>query len=147
MKNNEIEILLVEDNIGDAELTIRALKMKDFANNLIHLENGADALDYIFAEGKYAARSLNNIPTLMLLDLNMPKVGGIEVLQKIKSDERTKKIPVVVLTSSKEDRDVEKCYSLGVNSYIVKPVEYEKFVNAVHELGLYWLGLNQPPSD
>lgn len=146
MKNNEIEILLVEDNMGDAELTIRALKKKNLANNLIHLENGADALDYIFAEGIYAARSLNNIPTLILLDLNMPKIGGIEVLQKIKSDERAKKIPVVILTSSKEDPDIEKCYSLGANSYIVKPVEFDKFVNTVDELVLYWLVLNQPPS-
>ena len=146
MKNNEIEILLVEDNMGDAELTIRALKKKNLANNLIHLENGADALDYIFAEGIYAARSLNNIPTLILLVLNMPKIGGIEVLQKIKSDERAKKIPVVILTSSKEDPDIEKCYSLGANSYIVKPVEFDKFVNTVDELVLYWLVLNQPPS-
>ena len=146
MKNNEIEILLVEDNIGDAELTIIALKKKNLANNLIHLENGTDALDYIFAEGIYAARSLNNIPTLILLDLNMPKIGGIEVLQKIKSDERAKKIPVVILTSSKEDPDIEKCYSLGANSYIVKPVEFDKFVNTVDELVLYWLVLNQPPS-
>ena len=146
MKNNEIEILLVEDNMGDAELTIRALKKKNLANNLIHLENGEDALDYIFAEGIYAARSLNNIPTLILLDLNMPKIGGIEVLQKIKSDERAKKIPVVILTSSKEDPDIEKCYSLGANSYIVKPVEFDKFVNTVDELVLYWLVLNQPPS-
>lgn len=146
MKNSEIEILLVEDNKGDAELTIRALKKKNLANNLIHLENGADALDYIFAEGIYAARSLDNIPRLILLDLNMPKIGGIEVLQKIKSDERTKKIPVVILTSSKEDPDIEKCYSLGANSYIVKPVEFDKFANTVDELVLYWLVLNQPPS-
>ena len=146
MKNSEIEILLVEDNKRDAELTIRALKKKNLANNLIHLENGADALDYIFAEGIYAARSLDNIPRLILLDLNMPKIGGIEVLQKIKSDERTKKIPVVILTSSKEDPDIEKCYSLGANSYIVKPVEFDKFANTVDELVLYWLVLNQPPS-
>jgi len=146
MKNSEIEILLVEDNMGDAELTIRALKKRNLANKLIHLENGADALEYIFAEGKYANRDLSSMPKVILLDLNMPKVGGIEVLQKIKSDERTKKIPVVILTSSKEDPDIEKCYSLGVNSYIVKPVEFEKFVKAVDELGFYWLLLNQPPS-
>ena len=120
MKNNEIEILLVEDNMGDAELTIRALKKKNLANRLIHLENGADALDYIFGEGLYATRNVDNVPKVILLDLNMPKVGGIEVLQKIKSDERTKKIPIVILTSSKEDPDIQKCYALGVNSYIVK---------------------------
>ncbi|MCI0750285.1 MAG: response regulator [Flammeovirgaceae bacterium] len=146
MKNSEIDVLLVEDNMGDAELTIRALKKNNLANKLIHLENGADALEYIFAEGIYANRILDNMPKLILLDLNMPKVGGIEVLRKIKSDERTKKIPVVILTSSKEYPDIEKCYNLGVNSYIVKPVEFANFVKAVDELGLYWLLLNQPPS-
>ncbi|MFY9310005.1 MAG: response regulator [Bacteroidia bacterium] len=145
MKNSEIEVLLVEDNMGDAELTIRALKKNNLANKLIHLENGADALDYIFAQGIYANRIIDNIPKVILLDLNMPKVGGIEVLQKIKSDERTKKIPVVILTSSKEDPDIEKCYNLGANSYIVKPVEFDNFVKAVDELGLYWFLLNQPP--
>ncbi|MDP2388155.1 MAG: response regulator [Bacteroidota bacterium] len=145
MKNNEIEILLVEDNTGDAELTIRALRKSNMANKLVHLENGADALDYIFAEGIYAHRNMDNLPRVILLDLNMPKINGIEVLQKIKSDERTKKIPVVVLTSSKEDPDIERCYELGVNSYIVKPVEFEKFMKAVGELGLYWLLLNQSP--
>jgi two-component system response regulator len=145
MKNSEIEVLLVEDNMGDAELTIRALKKNNLANKLIHLENGADALDYIFAQGIYANRIIDNIPKVILLDLNMPKVGGIEVLQKIKSDERTKKIPVVILTSSKEDPDIEKCYDLGANSYIVKPVEFDNFVKAVDELGLYWFLLNQPP--
>ena len=146
MPNSEIEILLVEDNMGDAELTIRALKTRNLANKLVHLENGADALDYIFSEGAYVNRSTDKMPKVILLDLNMPKVGGIEVLRKLKADERTKKIPVVILTSSKEDPDVEKCYSLGANSYIVKPVEFNKFIKAVEELGLYWLVLNQPPS-
>jgi|SRR3989344_2112203 len=145
MKNNEIEVLLVEDNMGDAELTIRALRKSNMANKLVHLENGADALDYIFAEGIYVHRNIENMPRVILLDLNMPKVNGIEVLQRIKADERTKKIPVVVLTSSKEDPDIERCYELGVNSYIVKPVEFEKFIKAVSELGLYWLLLNQSP--
>lgn len=145
MKNNEIEILLVEDNMGDAELTIRALKKDNLTNKLVHLENGADALDYIFAEGIYANRNINNLPQVILLDLKMPKVDGMEVLQKIRADERTRKIPVIVLTSSKEDPDIDRCYSLGVNSYVVKPVEFDKFVKAVNDLGLYWMLLNQPP--
>lgn len=145
MKNHEVEILLVEDNEGDAELTIRALRKNHLANKLVHLENGAEALDYIFGEGEYANRDISNLPKMILLDLNMPKVNGIEVLQKLKSDERTKMIPVVVLTSSKEDPDIIKCYKLGVNSYVVKPVEFDSFANAVSELGLYWMVLNQPP--
>lgn len=146
MENREIEIVLVEDNMGDAELTIRALKKKNLANRLVHLENGADALDYIFGEGTYANRTLGTLPKVILLDLNMPKVGGIEVLRRIKADERTRKIPVVILTSSIEDPDIEKCYDLGANSYIVKPVEFDNFIKAVDELGLYWLLLNQRPS-
>lgn len=144
--NGEIEILLVEDNPGDAEITIRALKKNNFANKLVHLENGADALDYIFGGGQYADNTLVSMPKVILLDLNMPKIGGMEVLRKIKSDERTKKIPVVILTSSKEDPDIERCFDLGANSYIVKPVEFDKFVKAVVEIGFYWLILNLPPS-
>lgn len=140
-----VEILLVEDNTSDAELTIRALKKKNLANNLIHLKNGADALDFIFAKGVYSGRDLFNTPKVILLDLKMPKLDGIEVLTHIRKDERTKKIPVVVLTSSKEDPDIETCYALGVNSYIVKPVEFDKFYQAVSELGLYWLLLNEAP--
>jgi two-component system response regulator len=143
--HNEIEIVLVEDNGSDAELTIRALKKKNLANNLIHLKNGAEALDFIFARGTYAGRDPYKVPKVMLLDLKMPKVDGLEVLAKIRADERTKKIPVVVLTSSKEDPDIEACYALGVNSYIVKPVEFDNFFQAVSELGLYWLLLNQVP--
>lgn len=143
--NNEVEILLVEDNAYDAELTIRALKKNNLANKIMHLENGQEALDFIFAEGNYSNRKELNFPKVILLDLKMPKLNGIQVLQKIRSDERTKKIPVVVLTSSKEDPDIQACYALGVNSYVVKPVEFEKFVYAVSELGLYWLILNQPP--
>jgi len=146
MKNAEVEILLVEDNMGDAELTMRAFKKDHLSNKLIHLENGADALDYLFAEGIYAHRNISNVPNVILLDLNMPLVNGIEVLQRIKGDERTRKIPVIVLTSSREDPDIERCYSLGVNSYVVKPVEFDKFVKAVNDLGLYWVLLNQPPS-
>ena len=131
--------------MSDAELTIRALKKKNLANNLIHLKNGAEALDFIFCRGEYSARDVNRTPKVILLDLKMPKVNGLEVLAKIKGDERTKTIPVVVLTSSKEDPDIRDCYAFGVNSYIVKPVEFENFLKAVSELGFYWLLLNQVP--
>ena len=144
--NHEAEILLIEDNMSDAELTIRALKKNNLANKLIHLKDGAEALDFIFAQGIYSDRNMENHPKVILLDLKMPKVNGIEVLQKIKGDERTKKIPVVILTSSKEDPDIKECYRLGVNSYVVKPVDFEAFIKAVSELGLYWMILNQPNS-
>jgi two-component system, response regulator len=140
-----IEILLVEDNPSDAELTMLALKEKNLTNKLIHLKDGAEALEYIFATGNYASRKIDDLPKLILLDINLPKVNGIEVLQKIRSDERTKMIPVVILTSSKEDKDVIESYKLGVNSYIVKPVEFDKFRDAVGEVGLYWMLLNHPP--
>jgi two-component system response regulator len=139
MKNEEIEIVLVEDNPDDAELTIRALKKGNITNNLIHLTDGAEALDFIFCTGKFSDRSNNVKPKLILLDLNMPKVNGIDVLQRLKSDEHTKTIPVVVLTSSREDPDVQTCYKLGVNSYIVKPVGFANFTKAVSEVGLYWV--------
>ena len=139
-----MEVLLVEDNMSDAELTIRALKKNNLANNLVHLEDGQAALDYIFAEGDYSDRNIEDTPKVILLDLTMPRINGIQVLQKIKSDDRTKKIPVIVLTSSKEDPDIQECYLLGANSYVVKPVEFEKFLAAVSEIGLYWLLLNQP---
>jgi two-component system response regulator len=140
-----LQILLVEDNMSDAELTIRALKKNNLANELIHLKDGSEALDFIFAQGKYFERKMSDLPNVIVLDLKMPKVNGIEVLRRIKSDERTKRIPVVMLTSSKEDPDIQKCYDLGVNSYVVKPVEFEHFVKAVSNLGLYWMILNQPP--
>ena len=139
MKNDEIEIVLVEDNPDDAELTIRALKKGNISNNLIHLKDGAEALEFIFCTGQYSDRSESINPKIILLDLNMPKISGIEVLRKIKSDERTKTIPVVVLTSSQEDPDVQTCYKLGVNSYIVKPVGFANFTKAISELGLYWV--------
>lgn len=147
MNNNhsEIEILLVEDNPFDAELTIRALRKNQLANTIIHLTDGAEALDFIFAEGKYAGRDVSKKPKMILLDLKMPKVNGIEVLQKLKAFDHTKLIPVVVLTSSNEDPDVVTCYELGVNSYIVKPVDFEAFTRAIVELGLYWMVLNQSP--
>lgn len=141
--NYEVEILLVEDNMNDAEMTIRSLKKNGLANKLLHLKDGAEALDFIFARGNYSERKIENSPKVILLDLKMPKINGIEVLQKIKTDERTKKIPVVVLTSSNEDPDIQECYCLGVNSYVVKPVQFEKFVKVVSELGLYWLIMNQ----
>ncbi len=146
MSVHEIEILLVEDSVSDAELTIRALKKHNMANKLVHLENGAEALDYLFANGAYSEREVKNVPKLILLDINMPKVGGIEVLKQIKGDERTRKIPVIMLTSSKEDPDIDKCYDLGANSYVVKPVGFESFMKAVSELGMYWILLNQPSS-
>lgn len=145
MNNNEVEILLVEDNMSDAELAIRALRKSNLANSLVHLKNGAEALDFIFAQGAYAGRDINKMPKFVLLDLKMPKIDGLEVLAKIRADDRTKNTPVVVLTSSKEDPDINACYALGVNSYIVKPVEFENFSKAVSELGLYWLVLNQVP--
>ena len=142
---SEIEVLLVEDNSSDAEMTIRALKKNNLANKLLHVHDGAEALDYLFAEGQYAGREGELSLKVILLDLKMPKVTGIEVLQQIKSDERTKNIPVVVLTSSKEDPDIQKCYSLGVNGYVIKPVEFDAFHKAISELGLFWLIVNQSP--
>jgi two-component system response regulator len=145
MNFSRIDILLVEDNPDDAELTMRALKKNGIANDLIHLKDGEEALNFIFCKGAYENRNFNEVPKLILLDLKMPKVDGIEVLRQIKSNEQTKIIPVVLLTSSKEDKDIIESYKLGVNSYIVKPVEFEGFVKAVSEMGLYWLLLNQSP--
>lgn len=145
METNEVEILLVEDNPNDAELAMRALKKHNLANSIIWVKDGAEALDFILARGAYKDRDINNIPKVILLDLRLPKVDGLEVLRAVKSDERTKLIPVVVLTSSREDRDIVESYKLGVNSYITKPVDFEAFVNTVKELGMYWLLLNKPP--
>ena len=141
--NHRVEILLVEDNASDAEMTIHALKQNNLANKLLHLKDGAAALDFIFGEGEYAGMPIENNMKVILLDLKMPKVNGIQVLERLKADERTKKIPVVVLTSSKEDPDIQKCYHIGVNSYVVKPVEFEEFQKAISELGLYWMIVNQ----
>ncbi len=142
----EVEILLVEDNPTDAELAIRALRRKNLANNLVWVKDGAEALDFLFATGAYTGRSVECPPKVILLDLRLPKVDGKEVLRRIKDDARTRVIPVVVLTSSKEDRDVAESYQLGVNSYISKPVEFDEFAKVVSELGLYWLLVNRPPS-
>lgn len=140
MKTHEaVEILLVEDNPDDAGLAIHALKKYNLAKNLLHLRDGEEALNYLFSS------EVISVPKVILLDLKMPKVDGIEVLRKLKEDDRRKVIPVVVLTSSKEERDVVESYKLGVNAYIVKPVDYEKFVKAIAEIGLFWLILNQAP--
>jgi CheY-like chemotaxis protein len=144
MNYDVIEILFAEDSLDDANLTIRALKKNGLANNLHHVKNGAEALDFIYCRGVYAGRNSKEIPKMILLDLKMPKVSGIEVLQKIKSDPDLKLIPVVILTSSKEDPDIKRCYELGANSYIVKPVDSNNFFQAIKELGMYWMILNQP---
>jgi two-component system, response regulator len=145
MENNIIDILLIEDNPNDAELTLRALKKNNIANNIEIVRDGAEALDFFFANGKYAGRDISLNPKLVILDLKLPKVDGLEILRRVKSDESTKSIPVVIMTSSKEEIDVVASYQLGANSFIVKPVDFEKFMKAVHELGMYWLLLNEQP--
>lgn len=142
---DEVEILLVEDNLSDAELIIRSLRKVNLANRLIHVKDGEEALDFIFATGIYAGRKKSNIPRVILLDIKMPKVDGIEVLTRIKENKETKSIPVVIMTSSKEEQDIINSYQLGVNSYIVKPVNFDSFSKAVSQLGLYWVLVNQPP--
>jgi two-component system, response regulator len=144
--NNEVEILLVEDNPNDVELTLRALKKNNLANRVQVVGDGAEALDFVFARDKYSDRRVENSPRVILLDLKLPKVDGVEVLREIRSNPQTKQIPVVVLTSSSEERDIIETYKLGVNSYILKPVDFEKFIEVVKELGYYWLLLNQLPS-
>ena len=145
--NNEngVEILLVEDNPRDGELALRALKKRHLANHLVWVKDGAEALEYLFRASPEGQRAIDHIPKVILLDLKLPKVDGLEVLRQLKGDERTRNIPVVVLTSSREEQDIVESYRLGVNSYIVKPVEFENFSQAVAQLGLYWLLLNQPP--
>jgi len=143
MEHNEVEILLIEDNPHEAELTIRSLKKYNLANRLLHIDDGEEALEFIFSKGRYAANKSPFSPKLVLLDLKLPKVDGLQILRQIKADDRTKAIPVAVLTSSKEEKDIIESYKLGVNSYIVKPVNFESFTKAVSELGLYWVILNQ----
>lgn len=145
MEKNHYDILLVEDNPTDAELTIRALNKYNLGNNLIHLKDGAEAIDFIFAKGNYSNGTVKNGLKIILLDLKMPKVDGLEVLKQIKSDERTRSIPVIIMTSSKEEHDILSSYQHGVNSYVVKPVDFDQFAKAVADLGLYWLLINQPP--
>jgi len=146
MDNTEIDILLVEDSTLDAEVTIRALKKSNISNVILHLSDGVKALDFLFGIGEYAGRNTKNKPKLIMLDLKMPKVDGIEVLTRIKSDASLKKIPVVILTSSNEHPDIEKCYELGANSYIVKPVGFQNFMSAIGQSGMYWMLINQPPN-
>jgi two-component system response regulator len=141
----EVEILLVEDNIYDAEMTIRALKKVNLANKLVHLKDGEEAINFLFGKEQFAGRDISNIPRVILLDIKMPKVDGIEVLKQVKSNPATRMIPVVIMTSSKEEQDIVASYRLGVNSYVVKPVEFEGFARAVSELGLYWLLTNEVP--
>jgi CheY-like chemotaxis protein len=140
-----VEILLVEDNPHDAEMAIRALKKHNLANNLVHVTDGEEALDFIFARGAYTERNMENGPKIILLDLKLPKVDGLEVLKVVKSDPRTKIIPIIALTSSSEDKDIIESYRLGVNSYIVKPVDFDKFVEAIKDIGYYWLLVNKSP--
>jgi two-component system response regulator len=142
MATDSVEILLVEDNKSDARLTIRTLKKHNLANNLVHVTDGAQALNFIFGKGEYSGRNIESKPKVIFLDIKMPKVSGIEVLRIIKNDERTKYIPVVIMTSSQEEPDIVESYKLGVNSYVVKPVGFDNFSKAISELGLYWMLVN-----
>jgi len=144
MNYDNIEILFAEDSIDDAILTIRALEKSGFTNKLLHVKDGAEVFDFLYCRGQYASRNFSEKPKLILIDLKMPKVTGLQVLEKVKSDPDLISIPVVVLTSSQEDPDIAKCYSLGANSYIVKPVDSNNFFNCIKEIGLYWMILNQP---
>ena len=147
MTENVVEILLVEDNPNDVELALHALKKNNLTNRIHVVRDGEEALDFVFCTGKYQSRGAYECsqPKVILLDLKLPKVDGLEVLQRIKSDEKTKTIPVVMMTSSREERDVIDSYRLGVNSYIVKPVDFDQFTEAVRQLGMYWMLLNNPP--
>ena len=143
MKEKEVEILIVEDNPDDAELAIRALKKNHLANNVTHLIDGEEALDFLFGRGRYSGRDTKNAPRIILLDLKMPKVNGLEVLQQIKANATTKMIPVVILTSSDEDPDIRKSFALGAEKYIVKPVDFNNFAKVISELGMYWLVIDK----
>ena len=145
MREADIEILLVEDSPNDLELALHALRKENLANSVEVARDGEEALEFIFCRGKYAHRNFNHPPRLILLDLKLPKVDGLQVLREIKDDHRTKAIPVVILTSSKEEKDLVESYRLGVNSYIQKPVDFEQFRSSIKQIGLYWLVVNQPP--
>ncbi len=142
---NAFEILLVEDNPQDADLTLRALRKHNLANRLNVVEDGAEALNFIYCRGKYEGRDIYAQPKVIFLDLKLPKINGLEVLRELKGDERTRSIPIVIVTSSREDPDIKQAYALGANSYVVKPVDFEKFQESIIQLGLYWLVVNQPP--
>ena len=144
MKTETADILIAEDNPNDAMLTIRSLKQHNLANRLVHVSDGQAAIDYLFANGAYSERDPLDLPKVVLLDLKLPKLNGLEVLSLIRGDPRTKFLPVVILTSSQEESDLIESYKLGANSYIVKPVEFENFSKAIYEVGLYWLLLNKP---
>lgn len=142
---NDYEIVIIEDNPDDAELMVRALKKNNLVNSLVVLEDGEHALEYVFCKGRYADKDSMYSPKVIFLDLKLPKVDGLEVLKQLKSNEKTKKIPVIIVTSSKEDPDISKAYELGANSYVVKPVNFDNFVETVNQLGLYWLLVNEKP--
>ena len=144
-EHREKPILLVEDNQDDEELALRALRKRNIHNPIVVCRDGAAALDYVFGTGKYAGRSEADSPAITLLDLKLPKVDGLTVLKRIRANERTRLMPVVVLTSSNQEADIVRSYELGANSYVRKPVEFEQFVDAVNQLGLYWLLVNEPP--
>ena len=143
MKPNDI--LLVEDNKSDIELTLRAFNKSNILNRIIVAEDGEEALDYLYGTGNFTERDISNVPALILLDLNLPKVNGFEVLRKIRGDERTRRLLVIIMTSSREEQDVAAGYDLGVNSYIRKPVDFNQFIAAISQIGLYWLVINEPP--
>ena len=139
-----VEILIVEDDPRDAELTLRALKKNNLANNVYIAKDGEEAIDFIFCQGKFESRNINNPPKVILLDLKLPKIDGLEILRQVKGNRKTTHIPIVIVTSSREEPDMKEAYDLGVNSYVVKPVDFDKFVSAMSSLGLYWLLVNQP---
>lgn len=143
MKLEKHDIVIVEDNPNDAELMVHSLKKNHLANKLIVLEDGEQALDYIFCRGQYAKRDSDELPKVIFLDLKLPKVNGLEVLEQVKSNDKTKKIPIVIVTSSKEDPDIDAAYNLGANSYVVKPVGFDQFKETINQLGLYWLVINE----
>lgn len=145
MTTNDVELLLVEDNPDDEELTLLTLQENRITNNIKVVRDGVEALDYVFGTGPYENRNINHHPKLILLDLKLPKINGIQVLEKLKMDERTKQIPVVILTSSRQEPDIDVCYALGANSYIVKPVDFDQFRHVIKQLGYYWHILNEPP--
>jgi two-component system response regulator len=142
---NEKTILLVEDNPDDERLTLRAFKKSNILNDVVVARDGVEALDYLFATGAHAGRDANSLPQVMLLDLNLPRLGGLDVIKRVRADERTKLLPIVVLTSSKQDEDIVRSYTLGANSFVRKPVEFDEFAQAVKTLGLFWLILNEVP--
>jgi two-component system response regulator len=144
--NSEADILLAEDTPSDAEMTIRAIRKTKIVNNIVHVSDGKEAIDFLFGTGEFVGRDISKKPKVIILDLKMPRLNGIEVLERIRANEDTKKIPVVIFTSSKEDPDIENCYSLGVNSYLVKPVIFDDYTKVVSDLGLYWILHNQCPA-